>query len=61
MASRVDDLEGVLLPLVLERLGEGVLNGGVVRVYKMVLHKLHGQRGLACVLRIRYTPEAAER
>ena len=48
LASGVDDVAVVLLSLVLDALGEGSFNRGIVRLDEYVLYVLDHQRGLAC-------------
>ena len=48
LSGSVDDLYGEILVLVLDDLGEGVLNGGVVRIDKVAVDELNSQRALAC-------------
>lgn len=43
LAGGVDDLGRELLALVLDDLGKGVLDGGVVGFHKVAIHKLHRQ------------------
>lgn len=47
LSSCVDNLDSKILVLVLDDFGEGVLNGGVVRVDKMAVDELNSQRALA--------------
>ena len=48
LTGRVDDVELEVLALVLDRLGERVLDGRVVAVDKVLVDKLHRERRLAC-------------
>lgn len=44
LSSSVDDLSGVVLPIVLDNPAEGVLNCGVVAFHEMMLNKANGER-----------------
>lgn len=47
LSSSIDNLYGEVLVLVLDDLGEGVLNGGVIRIDKVAVDELNSQRALA--------------
>jgi hypothetical protein len=43
LTSRINDLGGVFLALILDDLAEGILNRGVVALDKMAIHELNGE------------------
>lgn len=47
LSGSVDNLYSKVLVLVLDDFGEGVLNGGVVRVDEVAVNELNSQRALA--------------
>lgn len=44
LSSCIDNFRQVFCALVSDTLGEGVLDGRVVAIYKMSIDKLHGKR-----------------
>lgn len=47
LASGVNDVTFELGALVVDTLGEGALDGGVIRVHKVIINKLDDQGGFA--------------
>lgn len=48
LASCVDDLGGELLTLVLDIFAKSILDRGIIALYKVAVHKPHGEGGFAC-------------